>query len=119
MISEGNMWDLWSDLGVSNPCTYGVYWSPGSYDILGVTGQYGMACPAARKTPRAQAPDGACTPANLCDGVVNFGIQNGLSTYVATDGHAAAKDYRGQLMANATLPSGTVVIKSMWPAGGY
>lgn len=119
LISEGNMWDLWSGYpGIQNPCTYGVYWSPGQYDILGETGQYGMACPAARKTPRAQAPNGACTPANTCDGVMNFGIQNGLTTYVATDGHAVAQDYRGGVMAQATV-GGVRVIKSMWPAGGY
>jgi len=122
LISEGNMWDLWSGLGFqapANPCTYGVYWSPGQYDILGTSGQYGMACPAARKTPRAQSPNGACTPANLCDGVMNFGIQNGLTTYVATDGHAVAQDYRGSVMASTVLPNGTRVIKSMWPQGGY
>lgn len=123
LISEGNNWDLWTGLGVSNPCTYGVYWSPAPIDILGETGQYGMACPASRKNARAQqAPSGqsqgTCTPSNLCDGVINFGIQNGLTTYVATDGHATARDYRGSVMAQATV-GGVQVIKSMWPQGGY
>jgi prepilin-type N-terminal cleavage/methylation domain-containing protein len=120
LISEGSMWDLWSGYpGLGNPCTYGVYWGPGQYDILGVSGQYSMACPAARHNPLPQAPDGACTPSNLCDGIMNFGIQNGMTTYVASDGHAVAKSYRGQVMGTAVLANGTEVIKSMWPAGGY
>jgi len=123
LISEGAMWDLWSELGVPNPCTYGVYWSPPQYDVLGAS-SYSMACPGARKNPRPQAdipgnPPGACTPANLCDGVQNCGIQNGFSSYVASDGHAVAQDYRGSLMKQATLPNGNVVIMSMWPAGGF
>jgi prepilin-type N-terminal cleavage/methylation domain-containing protein len=118
MVSEGAMWDLWSEVGVSNPCTYGVYWNPGQYDVLGTTNQ-SMACPAARHNPRPEAPDGVCSPANLCDGVVNHGIQNGMSTYVATDGHAISQDYRGAVMAQATLSDGSIVIKSMWPAGGF
>jgi prepilin-type N-terminal cleavage/methylation domain-containing protein len=118
MISEGAMWDLWSELGVPSPCTYGVYWSPPSYDILNAT-SYSMACPGARHSPRPQAPTGTCTPANLCDGVTNFGIQNGITTGVYTDGHAKAVDYRGGLMKPATLANGTVVITGMWPAGGF
>jgi hypothetical protein len=116
MVSEGAMWDLWSQVGVSNPCTYGVYWNPAEYTSNGKAA-YQMACPSARKSPRAQSPNGACTPSNLCDGFDNFGIQNGISTYVATDGHAVARDYRGGLMKNATLADGSVVITSMWPAG--
>jgi prepilin-type N-terminal cleavage/methylation domain-containing protein len=122
LISEGNMWDLWTGVNAgtgTNPCTYGVYWSPGQYDILGTAGQYGMSCPAARKSARGQSPTGACTPANICDGVQNFGIQNGLTTYVATDGHAIAQDYRGGVMQSALLANGTHVIKSMYPQGGY
>lgn len=119
MVAEGAMWDLWSQIdGVSNPCTYGVYWSPAQYDVLGAE-SYSMACPGARHSPKAQAPDGACTPANLCDGVTNFGIQNGISTGVYVDGHAKAVDYRGGLMKNATLASGQVVLTGMWPAGGF
>jgi prepilin-type N-terminal cleavage/methylation domain-containing protein len=121
MVAEGSMWDLWSQIvGPSNPCTYGVYWSPGQYDVLGVSGEYSMACPGARHNPRPQdSSGGTCSPANLCDGVLNFGIQNGMSTGVFSDGHAKAQDYRGGLMKNATLPNGTVVIRSMWPAGGF
>jgi prepilin-type N-terminal cleavage/methylation domain-containing protein len=121
MVSESAMWDMWSNLGpgYANPCTYGVYWSPAALDILGVTGSYSMACPEARKNARAQAPDGTCSPSNLCDGVINFGIQNGLNTSVFSDGHAKAQDYRGQLMKQATLANGNVVIRSMWPAGGF
>ena len=119
LIGEGAMWDLWSNgLGLQNPCTYGVYWSPGQYDVLG-TASYSMACPGARKLPKPQAPDGVCTPVNLCDGVQNFGVQNGIGSFVFTDGHAAAQDFRGVLMKNATLGNGTVVIESMWPAGGF
>ncbi len=124
LISEGAMWDLWTNIGgIQNPCTYGAEWSPGQYDVLGAT-SFSMMCPAARKNPRPQAdiagnPPGACTPANLCDGVVNFGIQNGFSSYVASDGHALAQDYRGGLMKQTTLANGNVVIMSMWPAGGF
>ena len=125
MVSEGAMWDLWSNLGASyqNPCTYGVYWGPGQYDVLGAT-SYSMACPSARKVPMPQVdPTGqstaTCTPANLCDGFYNFGIQNGKSTFVASDGHATSQDYRGGVMKQATLGNGTVVIQSMWPAGGF
>jgi prepilin-type N-terminal cleavage/methylation domain-containing protein len=121
MVTEGNMWDLWTGIGLDNICTYGVYWSPGQYDILGTTGQFGMACPAARKIPRAQsAPTGAvgtCTPSNICDGVINFGIQNGFTTFVAADGHATAQDYRGGVEKNIVLPGGTVVLQGMWPQG--
>jgi prepilin-type N-terminal cleavage/methylation domain-containing protein len=124
LISEGNMWDLWTGLGVSNPCTYGVYWNPAAIDILGETGQYGMACPAARHNPLAQSQDpnsssNICTPANTCDGVMNYGIQNGMTTYVATDGHAVAQSYRGGVMQTANIGNNTYVIKSMWPQGGY
>lgn len=123
MVSEGSMWDLWSGYsGLINPCTYGVYWSPAQFDILGQVGQFSMACPAARKIPRAQsAPTGAagtCTPSNLCDGIINFGIQNGFSTYVATDGHAIAQDYRGGPMKAILLADGvTTVLQGMWPQG--
>jgi len=125
LVTDGAMWDLWSQVipgPAANPCTYGVYWSPGQYDILGVSGSYSMACPAARKIPRAQsAPtgaQGACTPSNICDGILNFGIQNGFSTYVATDGHAVSQDYRGGPMKVITLSDGvTTVLQGMWPAG--
>ena len=122
LVSEGAMWDLWSQvLGAStspvNPCTYGVYWTPGQYDVLGLA-SYSMACPGARKIPRAQSPDGACTPANLCDGVENFGIQNGMTTYVASDGHAVSQDYRGGPMKPIFLADGvTTVLQGLWPAG--
>jgi len=119
LITEGAMWDLWSQVlgGPGNPCTYGVYWSPAQYDILGALA-YSMACPGARKIPRAQSPDGACTPSNTCDGVMNFGIQNGFTTYVASDGHAVSQDYRGGVMKNVLLGDGvTVVLSGMWPAG--
>ncbi len=116
MVSEGAMWDLWSEVGVPNPCTYGVYWSPAEFTSNGKAA-YQMACPSARKSARAQSPNGACTPANVCDGFDNFGIQNGISTYVASDGHAVARDYRGGLMKNVTMGDGSVVISSMWPAG--
>ncbi len=118
LVAEGAMWDLWTEVGVDNPCTYGVYWSPGQYDVLGQT-SYSMACPGARHNPMPQAPNGACTPANLCDGVMNFGIQNGRSTFVDSDGHATSQDYRGGLMKQATLGDGSVVIRSLWPAGGF
>jgi len=117
MMSEGAMWNLWSEYpGIQNPCTYGVYWNPGEYNVNG-SASYAMMCPAARHNPLPQAPDGACTPSNVCDGVMNEGIQNGQTTYVATDGHAKATDYRGGLMKPTTLSNGTVVIANMWPAG--
>jgi prepilin-type N-terminal cleavage/methylation domain-containing protein len=123
LVSEGAMWDLWTNgLSIQNPLTYGVYWSPGSYDVLGTT-SYSMAGPSARKIPMPQADPtnpgspGACTPANLCDGFQNFGIVNGKTTYVASDGHATSQDYRGQICKNITLGNGTVVLQSMWPAG--
>jgi hypothetical protein len=122
MVSEGAMWDLWSTgFNVDQICAYGADWSPGYYDILGVSA-YSMACPAARKIPRAQADPtnpgnpGACTPANLCDGM-NFGIQNGFTTYVASDGHAVSQDYRGVVMHPKVLPNGTQVLQGMWPQG--
>jgi prepilin-type N-terminal cleavage/methylation domain-containing protein len=121
LVAEGGMWDLWSQIA-PNPCTYGVYWSPADLNVNGTTNEE-MACPAARHNPLGQTVDPAstlstCSPGNTCDGVINHGIQNGMSTYVATDGHATAQDYRGGVMAQATLSNGTVVIKSMWPAGG-
>ena len=116
LLSEGAMWDLWSGVGVDNPCTYGVYWNPAQYTSNGKAA-YQMACPSARKNPKAQSPDGACTPANLCDGYDNFGIQNGMTTYAATDGHAVAKDYRGGLNKTKTLSDGSVILTGMYPGG--
>jgi hypothetical protein len=118
LASEGSMWDLWMGrpgLG-GNPCTYGIYWIPADYDVIGAS-TYHMACSHARKRAKTQSPDGACTPA-LCDGM-NYGIQNGFTTFVAADGHAIATDYRGGLFARATLPDGSIVVKSMWPDGGF
>jgi len=117
LAAEGANWDLWMQLGVENPLTYGVYWNPPVYDVGGVA-SFHMAGPHARKLGHPQAPDGACSPANVCDGF-NLGIVNGVSTFVAADGHAASQEYRGRLMQTATLPDGTVVIKCMWPAGGF
>jgi prepilin-type N-terminal cleavage/methylation domain-containing protein len=116
MSSEGAMWDLWMGEGLDNICTYGVQWIPADYQVDGLA-QYHMACPHARKRARPQQPDGSCTP-NICDGM-SFGIQNGFTTFVATDGHAVAADYRGVVMKPAQLGDGSWVIKSMWPAGGF
>jgi prepilin-type N-terminal cleavage/methylation domain-containing protein len=117
MISEGAFWDLYMGYpGLVNPLTYGVGWTPAVYNANG-TGN-SMAGPGARKAPQPQAPDGACTPANQCDGVLNFGIQNGLSTFVATDSHAVTRPYRGSLM-RTTLVGGVQVINSFWPLGGF
>ena len=117
MLSEGGFWDLFSLLAPGNPCTYIVTWSPAQYNANGSGGV--MSCPGARRNPKPQAPDGACSPANLCDGFFNVGIQNGLTTYVASDGHAISRDYRGGLMKWTILPDGTKVINAMWPAGGF
>ena len=117
MLSEGGFWDLFSLLAPGNPCTYIVTWSPAQYNANGSGGV--MSCPGARRNPKPQAPDGACSPANLCDGFFNVGIQNGLTTNVASDGHAISRDYRGGLMKWTILPDGTKVINSMWPAGGF
>jgi len=123
MVTEGAMWDLWMGFGNSHPFTYGVYWTPGVYSATGQA-KYSMAGPSARKNPQAQADipgraSGSCTPANLCDGFDNFGIQNGTTTYVATDGHAVAKSFRGGLHRTAKLGDGTQVLTAFWPAGGY
>jgi prepilin-type N-terminal cleavage/methylation domain-containing protein len=116
LAAEGAMWDLWMGIGVENPCTYGITWSPGQYNVTGTSG-FHMACPHARKRPRPQTPDGSCSPSQ-CDGM-SFGIQNGFTTFVATDGHAIAADYRGRVMQPAQLSDGTTVIKSLWPTGGF
>ena len=117
MVAEGGFWDLYMGYpGLGNPLTYGVGWTPVEYNVNG-TGN-AMAGPGARKAPKAQAPDGACTPANLCDGVMNFGIQNGLSTYAATDSHAVTRPYRGGLMKTSVV-GGVQVINSLWPSGGF
>jgi prepilin-type N-terminal cleavage/methylation domain-containing protein len=118
LATEGAMWDLWMGLGVDNVLTYGVYWDPAIYQVDGQAQAYHQAGPHARKNPLAQSPDGACTPANLCDGM-NHGIVNGMTTYVAADGHAVTKPYRGGVMKQATLSDGTTVIRSFWPAGGF
>ena len=120
MLSEGAFWDLYSLIGaggINHPCTWIVTWSPAEYNANGASGS--LACPSARRNPKPQAPDGACSPANLCDGFTNTGIQNGQTTYVATDGHAISRDYRGGVMKWTILADGTKVINSMWPAGGF
>jgi prepilin-type N-terminal cleavage/methylation domain-containing protein len=117
MISEGAFWDLYMGYpGLENPLTYIVTWSPGVYNANGASGS--MAGPSARKAPLPQAPDGACSPSNLCDGFNNVGIQNGLSTYVATDSHAVTRPYRGGLMRTTTIGT-NVVINALWPQGGF
>jgi len=119
MASEGAMWDLWMNLpGLGNPCTYGVYWSPAPFNLTQDL-NYNMACPHARKRPRGQSPaDATCGNGNVCSGI-GLGVVNGFTTYVATDGHAIAQDFRGSVMAQATLADGSRVIKSMWPQGGF
>jgi prepilin-type N-terminal cleavage/methylation domain-containing protein len=117
MASEGAMWDLWMQFdGLGNPCTYGVKWSPPDYN-LNNSSDFNMACMHARKRPRPQAPDGSCA-AGPCSGI-GLGIVNGFTTFVATDGHAIASDFRGSVMSQATLADGSVVIKSLWPQGGF
>jgi prepilin-type N-terminal cleavage/methylation domain-containing protein len=120
MLSEGAFWDLYTLIGaggINHPCTWIVTWSPAEYNANGASGS--LACPSARRNPKPQAPDGACSPANLCDGFTNTGIQNGQTTYVATDGHAISRDYRGGVMKWTILADGTKVINSLWPAGGF
>jgi len=120
MLSEGAFWDLYTLIGaggINHPCTWIVTWSPAQYNANGASGS--LACPSARRNPKPQAPDGACSPANLCDGFTNTGIQNGQTTYVATDGHAVSRDYRGGVMKWTILADGTKVINSLWPAGGF
>lgn len=122
LASEGSMWDLWTQLGVENPCTYGVYWVGAPYNVNS-SESYHMACPHARKRALPQQGPagfavGTCSPANVCDGM-NFGIQNGMSTIVGADGHAIAGSYRGNVMGVATLANGDTVIKGLWPAGGF
>jgi prepilin-type N-terminal cleavage/methylation domain-containing protein len=120
LMSEGAHYDLWmqGDLGGdTNPCSYGWMWTPNQYNLNSST-TFNMACPHARKRPKAQAPDGTCPNGNQCSGL-GLGIQNGHTTFVATDGHAVAQDYRGGVMQNAVLSSGVRVIKSMWPQGGF
>jgi prepilin-type N-terminal cleavage/methylation domain-containing protein len=120
MASEGAHYDLWmmgNLSGDTNPCSYGWRWNPPQFN-LNQSPDFNMACPHARKRPRGQAPDGVCPNGNVCSGL-GLGIQNGMTTFVATDGHAVASDYRGRVMENAVLPNGVRVIKSMWPAGGF
>jgi prepilin-type N-terminal cleavage/methylation domain-containing protein len=117
MAAEGAMWDLWLQVGVPDgPCTYGVMWIPNVYN-LNQSATYNMACPHARKRPRAQAPDGSCPNGNQCSGL-GLGITNGHSTTVRTDGHAVAGDFRGNVMENVFQPAlGARVVRSMWPQG--
>lgn len=122
MMAEGAMWDLWMGFGDQNPLTYGVYWVGGGgvYNATGVE-KFSMAGPSARKNPRPQAdiagnPPGACSPSNACDGFENFGIQNGQSTYVAVDGHAVARQYRGGVM-KVEGTAGNEYIASLWAGG--
>lgn len=118
LSTEGAMWDLWMGINLDNPCTYGVYWSPNIYNLEQESAVYNMACPHARKNPKAQAPDGSCPNGNQCSGR-GLGITNGFTTYVAADGHAVAADFRGGVFKQATLSDGSVVVRSMWPAGGF
>jgi len=115
MASEGAMWDLWMSVGVEGPCTYGVQWVPATYN-LGQTAIYNMACPHSRKRPRAQQPDGTCPNGNQCSGL-GLGIQNGFTTYVATDGHAKGVDYRGDAMKSTVNPGGFRVMNNLWAQG--
>jgi prepilin-type N-terminal cleavage/methylation domain-containing protein len=123
LAAEGSMWDLWMGYpNLGNPCTYGVYWIGADYNVNS-SESFHMMCPHARKRGLAQSgpagfPVGTCSPANVCDGM-NFGIQHGMSTIVATDGHAVAGSYRGNIMGTARLANGDTVIKSLWPAGGF
>jgi prepilin-type N-terminal cleavage/methylation domain-containing protein len=119
MLSEGAMWDLWMSYpSLGNPCTYGVKWSPADFN-LNTSGDFNMACMHARKRPRGQSPaDATCGNGNVCSGI-GLGVVNGFTTYCATDGHAIASDFRGSVMSQATLANGDVVIKSLWPQGGF
>ncbi|MBS1708660.1 MAG: hypothetical protein JSS65_08065, partial [Armatimonadetes bacterium] len=122
LMAEAAQWDMWAGIGVANPFTYGVYWTPANlYAANGYS--YSMAGPDARRNPKPQFdPAGIstakCTPADLCDGYLNFGIVNGTTTFAATDGHAKASDYRGGIMAQADVGADHI-IKAFWPAGGY
>ncbi len=115
MVSEGAMWDLWMGYGLDGILTYGVMWTPASYNVQGQS-TFAMSGPHGRKAAKLQSPDGTC--GGPCSGM-SLGIVNGHNTSVYADGHAKAVNYRGGAMKVAQISSGAWVITSMWPAGGF
>jgi prepilin-type N-terminal cleavage/methylation domain-containing protein len=102
LIAESANWDQWWSI-IAAPLNTCVRWTPVEYSSYGT--QWGFAGPHAMK----RAIDGR-TGVNA-----NCLIPNGLTTYVATDGHAKAIDFRGQIYKRTLTSGGFWVFDRMWP----
>ena len=105
MISEAGNFDYWvGEYADSNPFTFcsswGAGWSP-------YGDNYTIAGPTATTRPKTA----------VRSGVAGCYIPDGMTTYVAVDGHAKAEDYRGKVMAKQQLPDGTYAFVKFWPQG--
>lgn len=117
MIAEGGMWDFgWGFVGANNPMNYfwlNGTWTTPSLNVFSGTNYIG---PHSRKNkvkctggndPKATSgfPD--------CEGALPW--PDGMTTYVATDGHAKAVKWRGGITGGMDIGGGLFAVKLLWP----
>jgi len=123
MITEANGPDMsWGLLpnpgGGAGPMNYWLAWN-GGFQVAPWGNLYFTYCgPHSRKRPALcnGANNGANVapiPQNSCTGTLPW--PDGMTTYVACDGHAIAVSWRGGITAFNTDPTGFTYLKRMWP----
>ncbi len=113
MISEAGNWDMWWGIFASaNPLRICGGWRPESPWMVGsYLWSYGG--PHARKNPRTNST----TQGDATGFAKGCAQPNGMSTFVAADGSAKAKDWRGNLTKSARSADGTYYMEAFWPSG--
>jgi prepilin-type N-terminal cleavage/methylation domain-containing protein len=104
LITEAQNWDLWWSVG-TNPLLGCYRWTPANFSSYG--SQWGYNGPGAYK--RTQEGRSGVNSACL--------IPKGLTTYVATDGSAKARDFRGAILERKQRADGTFIFTRLYPYG--
>jgi prepilin-type N-terminal cleavage/methylation domain-containing protein len=117
MICEGNgpdnHWSFLPPSTTTGPMNYWLSWSPAGYSPWDT--MFTNCGPHCRKRPNPcnGANNGAGGIQYICQG--NQPWPDGMSTYVACDGSAKAKAWRGGITKGDTQPDGTVTLHNLWP----
>lgn len=117
MVCEANGADMhWSFLPQSTttgPINYWLAWFPAGYSPWDT--MYTNCGPNARKRPNPCNGDnnGLNGIQNICQGALPW--PDGMSTYVACDGSAKAKPWRGGITKADTQSDGTTTLRVLWP----
>jgi len=117
MVTEASNPDmLWALIPFSasvGPMNYWVSWSPAGFTPWDTMFTY--MGPHARKRPNPcnGGNNGNGGIQSICQG--NLPWPDGLTTYVACDGSAKAKPWRGGITKSDTLADGTTALHVLWP----